>query len=110
MISMENTIGGASISVKIHPISEATPLNPKLAPDIESFLSLMQKASFCGAEESFSRCLASFLEEMDNYFDNKRIERDDPMDSEIVEEMEDFMNEHLDSKILKNLKKLGGKG
>jgi hypothetical protein len=107
MISIEHTIGGASISTKIRPLSEETPINSQLAPNIESFLSMMQKASFCGMEESFGRCLASFLEEMDIYLDDKRISRDDPMDTDIVGEMEEFMNEHLGPKIRKDLKKLG---
>jgi hypothetical protein len=107
MISTEHTIGGALISVRIRPISEDTPPNPQVAPTIESFLSMMQKASFCWRDEIFSRCLVSFLEEMDSYLDDRRIQGES-MDTETVEEMEDFMDEHLDPKVRQHLKKLGG--
>ena len=111
MITTEHTFGGASISIKIVPISEMTPMNPKLAPDVESFLSMMQKASFCGQDENFSKLLGAFLEEMDMYLDDGRMARADeelPMDEATVAEMEEFMNEHLPAEVLKSLKKIGG--
>ncbi len=107
MLSTKHTFGAASISIEIHPISKTTPTNPRLAPDIESFLSMMQKASFCGKDHEFSRCLSSFLEEVDEYLDNGRI-AEEPMDAEVVGEMEEFMNEHLPESVKRNLKRLGG--
>ena len=106
MSSIKNSIGGASISVEIRPISTTTPSNPRVAPDIQSVLAMMEKASFCGRDEEFSRCLTSFLEEIDQYLDDGRMGRDEPMDSEIVGEMEEFMNEHLPEDVRKNLQKL----
>ncbi len=70
---------------------------------------MMQKASFCGKDEEFSRCLSSFLEEVDEYLDAGRMSRDDPMDTEIVGEMEEFMNQHLPKGLRETLRKLGEK-
>jgi len=81
-------------------------MNPRLIPDLQAFLSMMEKASFCGREDEFSRCFASFLDEVDQYLDNGRMSRDEPMDDDIVGEMEDFMNAHLPEKVRRNLKKL----
>jgi len=69
------------------------------------FLSLAEKASFCGADKAFSRCLASFVEEFDQYLDDRRIAKDD----DIVGEMEEFMNQHLPAEVKRNLKKLENK-
>jgi len=106
MSSMKSNFGGASILVKIRPISETTPSNPRVAPDIQSFLSMMEKASICGKDLEFSQCLSSFLEEVDQYLDDGRLAKDEPMDSETVEEMEKFMNEHLPGRVKRNLRKL----
>lgn len=105
MSTIEHTSGGASISVRIRPISKTTPVRPGLAGDIADFLSIQEKASFCGKDLEFSRCLASFLEEIDTYLDDGRM-AEEPMDPEIIGEMEDFMNEHLPVSVRKNLKKL----
>ena len=106
MSSIESSFGGASISVKIRPISKTTPPNPRVAPDIQSFLSMMEKASFCGRDLEFSKCLASFVEEIDEYLDDGRMVREESIDPETVLEMEEFMNEHLPAHVKKNLKKL----
>lgn len=68
---------------------------------------MMEKVSFCGKDEEFSRCLTSFLEEIDTYLDDGRLQQDLPMDEEIVQEMEEFMNERLPENVRRNLKKLG---
>jgi hypothetical protein len=103
MSFIQHSFGGASISVKILPISTTTPVNPRVSSDIATFLSLAEKASFLGADESFSRCLASFVEEFDIYLDDRRLSKDD----DIVGEMEEFMNQHLSPEVRRNLKKLG---
>ena len=46
---------------------------------------------------------------MDIYLDDRRLDRDEPMDDETVKEMEDFMDKHLDPKVRRSLKKLDRK-
>jgi hypothetical protein len=107
MSTTTHNIGGASISVEIRPISKTTPPNPRVAPNIASFLTMMEKASFCGRDADFSKCLVSFLEEIDQYLDDGRMPRDLPMDDYTVGEMEEFMDDHLPASLRKQLKKLG---
>ena len=109
MSTIKNIIGGASISVEIQSASSTIPCNPRIAPDIQAFLSMMEKAELCRKDLEFSRCLAAFLEEVDNYLDDDRLGRDEPTDPAIVEEMEKFMNKHLPRGVRENLKKLGSK-
>ena len=112
---MKHCIGGASVSVEIQPISEDAPTNPRLAADIQSFLSMLEKADFCGKDLQFSTCLAGFLDEVDNYLDDNRLRtalelgEDLPMDEGTVREMEEFMDNHLPASVRRNLKKLGRK-
>ena len=67
---------------------------------------MMEKASFCGKDLEFSKCLSSFLEEIDQYLDDGRLSEDVPMDTETIEEMEEFMDEHLPAHVKRNLKKM----
>lgn len=70
---------------------------------------MMEKASFCGKDSEFSSCLASFLEAVDDYLDDQRIQRDEPMTKEVREKMETFVLAHLPKAVQKNFRKLGGK-
>ena len=110
MISTKYTFGGASISLEIRPVSKTTPMDPTLAPNVTKFLSMMLKAGSCGMESPFSRCLDSFLEEMDIYLDDKRIgqrEQDSSEDLGVTKELEKFLLEGLNPRTRRNLKKLG---
>ena len=46
MSSTTHNIGGSKISLEIHPLSRTTPVNPRIAADVQSFLSLPQKLAF----------------------------------------------------------------
>lgn len=111
MISTEHILGNSTVSVKISPISETTPINPRLAPSIEGFLAMMQKASFCNQDEDFRGCLNAFLEEVDIYLDDGRLGRADSevVDEAVDEEIESFVNDHLPASMRAQLKRLGGK-
>ncbi len=118
MSTIISNIGGASISVEICPALKDSPLNPRIAPDIQGFLSMMEKASWHHREAEFSRCLIAFLEEVDAYLDNGHLGRDEPGEpgeAEIIlgtketQEMDEFMEAHLPASVRRNLKKIGRK-
>ena len=109
MNSIAHTIGAASISVKIRPVSKTTPVDPHLAPDIAGLLSMMEKAAFCGKSEDFSRCLNFFLEEIDTYLDDGRLGEEDEETARISQGLEEFMDSHLPKEVKQALRRLDKK-
>jgi len=97
MTSIKINIGGASISVKIDPVSEATPLNPRVISDLGGFLAMMGKAEICSKSLEYSLCLAAFLEEVDSYLG----------DSRLADQLDDFVERTLPDTVKRDLETLG---
>lgn len=95
MMESQHVFGGARIKVTAEPLSEKTPMNRAGLTSLQAFLIVMHKAYSSGLEDNFHALLRIFLEEVDNYLDDKRIEEDEMsrLDADTVDEMEDFMNQ-----------------
>lgn len=93
------------MSLEIDPATPGYPNDPRVAPQIERFLSLMEKSYFLASEEAFGRFVEAFAAEVDAYLDNRQLGKVNPEDPasmtwDEIRELEEAVDE---------MKKKGGK-
>lgn len=77
-MNTSHIFGGALVNSSVISATTGTPSNPRIAPQLQRFLSMMEKAYLLAADETFGRCLEAFAEEMDVYLDDRRLGQADP--------------------------------
>ena len=90
--------GGASVSLEISSAIPGCPNDPRIAPQIERFLSVMEEAYFLSTEEPFGRFVEAFAAEVSAYLQDRQVGRINPEDPasmtwDEVRELEDTINE-----------------
>ena len=98
--------GGALVSLEINSATPGYPNDPRIAPQIERFLSVMEKSYFFSTEEAFGRFVEAFAIEVGVYLDDRQVGKVNPEDPagmtwDEVRELEatiDEMNRKKDQK------------
>ena len=86
------------MSLEINPATPGHPSDPRIAPQVERFLSVMEKAYFFSTEEAFGRFVEAFAVEVGAYLDDRQVGRVTPEDPasitwEELRELEEAIDE-----------------
>lgn len=88
--------GGAIVELNVLPAQEQTSPNPHVAPTLTAFVELYRLAHHYHEEEAFRRGFEAFLDEMLVFLEDRYIDKS--AESDLVSEMEDFMNQRYAKK------------
>ena len=95
----EHVLGNACISISSSPVNPEEPVNPKTLQDVQGFMSVLQKAYVLYEDLTFRKLLQGFLEEVDGFLDERRLEKKAEMPEEApdvmpsMDDLEKFLDE-----------------
>ena len=87
-MKVRNDFGNTSVVMSIRPLRKDMPPDPSVLPQIQAFLSVVERAHDAGLQHRLDQLLDIFADEVNNYIDDHLLAID-----ELAFEMEGFMDD-----------------